>query len=114
MELNKFIEVHVMRDPQWRRAYEEADATQEGARALVRARIAAGLSQAALAKRVGTGQAVISRIETGAVSPTLDMLTRIARALDLRPVIAFEAYRTKSRVRKRSGARPSARKRVAG
>ena len=114
MELNKFIQMHVMTDPEWRRAYEEADATREGARALMRARIAAGLSQAALAERVGTGQAVISRIETGAVSPTLDMLTRIARALDLRPVIAFEAYRTKARVRKRSGAKAPARKRVAG
>ncbi|MFA5787179.1 MAG: helix-turn-helix transcriptional regulator [Actinomycetota bacterium] len=104
MELNEFIRKHVMTDPEWREAYEEADAAREGARALARARRAAGLSQAALAERVGTDQAVISRIERGAVSPTLDMLTRIARGLDMRPIIAFEpipAGRRKASVRSR-------------
>lgn len=90
MELKRFVEKYVMTDPEWRRAYEEADATREAARALARARREAGLSQAALAKKVGTGQAVISRIENGTVSPTLDMVTRLARGLGMRPVIAFE------------------------
>lgn len=93
MELNELIRKHVMTDREWREAYEEADATREGIRALIKARKAAGLSQAALAERVGTGQAVISRIERGAVSPTLDMVARIARALNLRPMLAFEAQR---------------------
>jgi transcriptional regulator with XRE-family HTH domain len=110
MELNEFIRRHVMTDPEWREAYEEADATREGARALIRARLAAGLSQAALADRVGTGQAVISRIETGAVSPTLDMLTRIARALGLRPVIAFESGTPRGGSRKKP--QPDARRKV--
>lgn len=77
-------------DPEWRRAYQEADATREAARALVRARREAGLSQAALARKVGTGQAVISRIENGTMSPTLDMVSRLARGLGMRPVVAFE------------------------
>ncbi|MBI4730065.1 MAG: helix-turn-helix transcriptional regulator [Acidobacteria bacterium] len=91
MELKRFVERYVMTDPEWRRAYEEADATREAARALARARREAGLSQAALAKKVGTGQAVISRIENGTMSPTLDMVSRLARGLSLRPVIAFES-----------------------
>ena len=91
MELKRFVEKYVMTDPEWRRAYQEADATREAARALSRARREAGLSQAALAKKVGTGQAVISRIENGTMSPTLDMVSRLARGLDMRPVIAFEA-----------------------
>lgn len=90
MELKRFVEKYVMTDPEWRRAYKDADATREAARALVRARREAGLSQAALAKKVGTGQAVISRIESGAMSPTLDMVTRLARGLGMKPVIAFE------------------------
>lgn len=90
MELKRFVERYVMTDPEWRQAYEEADATREAARALARARREAGLSQAALAKKVGTGQAVISRIESGATSPTLDMVTRLARGLGMKPVIAFE------------------------
>lgn len=90
MELKRFVEKYVMTDPEWRRAYKDADATRGAARALVRARREAGLSQAALAKKVGTGQAVISRIESGAMSPTLDMVSRLARGLGMRPVIAFE------------------------
>jgi transcriptional regulator with XRE-family HTH domain len=38
------------------------------------------LSQAALAYRAGTTQQAISRIEKGLVSPTVEMLTRLAGA----------------------------------
>ena len=69
---------------------EAADATREGARAVARARKEAGLTQAELAARAGTAQAVISRIERGTMSPTLDTLTRIAKGLGMRPVVAFE------------------------
>jgi len=101
MKLSRFIEENVMADPEWRRAYLDADATRATARALTRARIEAGLTQAALADKIGTGQAVISRIESGAVSPTLDMVTRLARGLGLRPIIAFEP--ATPRKRKRGG-----------
>lgn len=108
MELKRFVEKYVMTDPEWRRAYEEADATREAARALARARRDVGLSQAALAKKIGTGQAVISRIENGTVSPTLDMVTRLARGLGMRPVIAFEgAPRARSTATHRKRARPT-------
>jgi len=116
MELNEFIRKHVMSDPEWREAYEEADAAREGARALARARREAGLSQAALAERVGTDQAVISRIECGTVSPTLAMLTRIARGLDMRPIIAFEPVpdgRHKASARSRKAATANRSRRAA-
>jgi transcriptional regulator with XRE-family HTH domain len=55
------------------------------------------LSQAALAYRAGTTQQAISRIELGLVSPTVEMLTRLAGAcgeelaLDARPrALPFE------------------------
>lgn len=50
-----------------------------------------GLSQAALAYRAGTTQQAISRIEQGKVSPTVDLLARLAVScgeeltLDARP-----------------------------
>ena len=37
MDLQEFIETYVMTDPEWREAHEAADATREGARAVVRA-----------------------------------------------------------------------------
>jgi ribosome-binding protein aMBF1 (putative translation factor) len=47
------------------------------------AREAAGLSQRALASRMGTSQAAIARLEAGGVGSTLTTLQRVASALDL-------------------------------
>lgn len=90
MRLDEFIEKHVMTDPEWRQAFEEADVTRAGARAIARARKEAGLSQAELAARAGTAQAVISRIERGTVSPSLDTFGRLARGLGMRAVVVLE------------------------
>jgi transcriptional regulator with XRE-family HTH domain len=46
----------------------------------------AGRTQAEVAKRAGTSQAWICRIETGDANPTLASLRRIARALDVQVV----------------------------
>ena len=43
-----------------------------------------GWSQQELAKRVGTKQPVISRLESGASNPTIELLQRVAKALELR------------------------------
>lgn len=51
--------------------------------AVIRARIKRGWSQAELAERVGTRQANISRIEAGLANPTLNLVQRIIRVLDL-------------------------------
>jgi HTH-type transcriptional regulator/antitoxin HipB len=40
-----------------------------------------GWSQSRLAEAAGTGQALISRIESGRVNPTVDMLKRLAGAM---------------------------------
>ncbi|MDJ0464437.1 helix-turn-helix transcriptional regulator [Streptomyces sp. H27-C3] len=52
-------------------------------------RTAQGLSQAELAERAGTGQAVISRIESGKLTPTLPVLERLAAALDCKVILDF-------------------------
>ncbi|MEW1914651.1 helix-turn-helix transcriptional regulator [Kitasatospora sp. NPDC085895] len=41
-----------------------------------------GWSQARLASAAGTGQAVVSRIESGHLNPTVDMLRRLASAMN--------------------------------
>ena len=61
------------------------------AAALVRtARTEAGLTQAALAARLGTTQSVVSRWERGDDEPRLSTLQRIARACGQRLVLALE------------------------
>lgn len=53
-----------------------------GAR-IAAARQQAGATQAALAERIGVGEEAVSRIERGAVTPTLPRLLDIAEALGL-------------------------------
>jgi len=54
------------------------------------ARIAAGLTQAKLARRAGTSQAMVARYETGASSPTVAALQRCLRAAGCELVLASQ------------------------
>jgi len=66
--------------------------------ALVRSwRIQRGLTQAELAARSATAQAVISRIESGRATPSLSALTRIAEALECSVVLDFTPHRVADR-----------------
>jgi DNA-binding XRE family transcriptional regulator len=58
-------------------------------------RLAAGLSQAELARRIGTSQPHIARIESGLNDPTTDVVVRIAVGLGVDHVTAFNAIREK-------------------
>ena len=49
--------------------------------ALTRARVAAGLTQAQAAKRLGVSQSSYSMIESGGRSPSVDLAQRIARVV---------------------------------
>ncbi len=48
---------------------------------LVEARLEQGISQAELARRIGTQRAAVNRLESGTQNPTLDMILKIASAL---------------------------------
>ncbi len=52
-------------------------------------REAAGLSQRALARRMGTSQAQVARVEAGMVAATLSTLQRAAQALDVVLTVDF-------------------------
>jgi transcriptional regulator with XRE-family HTH domain len=64
---------------------------------LARARRAAGLTQAGLAAAIGTTQSAISRAESGAANPTLDLIGRVAAATGRRIVIEFAPPRVQDR-----------------
>lgn len=65
---------------------------------LIEIREARGLSQAQLAEMVGANQATISKIERGVGNPTLHMITRIARALQVHPSELFGRDALEARV----------------
>jgi predicted transcriptional regulator len=48
---------------------------------LIEVRIKNGVSQADLAKKIGTKQSAIARLESGRVNPTIDFLDKISIAL---------------------------------
>lgn len=52
----------------------------QGGSIVRRVRRRAGISQAELARRLGTSQSVVARWESGRVSPTISTLSRIADA----------------------------------
>ncbi len=52
------------------------------ARKIIRRRLAAGLSQADLARRARIRTETLSRIETGKTSPDVSTVEKISRALD--------------------------------
>ncbi|MFZ2199171.1 MAG: helix-turn-helix transcriptional regulator [Microgenomates group bacterium] len=78
-----------LKDPEFRRLWEEGEADYQLGRQIIQARIDKKISQRVLAKRAHTTQAVISRIESQDVSTTLQMATRIARALGKTLQISF-------------------------
>ena len=65
------------------RAYAEAQLAAEVGERIHAAREAAGLTQRELARRMGTSQAAIDRLESGGVGATLTTLQRVATALGL-------------------------------
>jgi predicted transcriptional regulator len=78
------LKERLMRSPEFRVEYEKADAEFALVEALVRARTKAKLTQAQLAKKIGTTQSAIARLEGGHVSPSLATLRRYAQATGAR------------------------------
>ncbi len=77
-------------DPKRQQAFEEEVANREVAQSIYELRQRAGLSQAELAKRIGTTQSVISRLEDADYEGhSLAMLNRIAAAVERRVEIRF-------------------------
>jgi ribosome-binding protein aMBF1 (putative translation factor) len=78
------------KDPEMQRMFEEEMAKREIGTEIYQLREKTGLSQAQLAKRVGTTQSVISRLEDADYEGhSLAMLTRIAAAVEQRVEIRF-------------------------
>lgn len=78
------LKTKLMRNPRFRREYEKLQPEYEIACQIIEARIKNKISQEELAKRAKTGQAVISRLEGMNAKPSISLLSRIARALNIK------------------------------
>jgi len=77
-------------DPAYRQQYAALEPEFALIEAMLRARSHAGLTQAQLARRMGTTQAVIARLESGRTKPSTRTLERLAKATGMRLRISFE------------------------
>lgn len=71
-----------LKDPEFKKAWEESEVEYNLMLQLIEKRLKKKLSQRALAKKVGTSQSVIARIEGMDANPSLSLLKRISQALD--------------------------------
>lgn len=78
-----------MRNPAYRAELERLAPYEALARIVIRRRGQLGLSQAELAKRMGTSHSAISRIESGQHPTTVQTLRRLADALQTHLVVGF-------------------------
>jgi ribosome-binding protein aMBF1 (putative translation factor) len=79
-----------MKNKQYRKAYEELAPEFALARAVISARVTAGLTQEQLAQRMETTQSVIARLESGRTRPSTQTLERLATATGTRLRITFD------------------------
>lgn len=73
-----------MADPEFRGAYDAISPEMEIAFAIAEARHRAKLTQAQLAERIGSSQAMVARWERGAAMPSTRSLQRVAEATGTR------------------------------
>ncbi|PYT28812.1 MAG: transcriptional regulator [Acidobacteria bacterium] len=79
-----------MKEPKYRKAYEALEKEFALASAVIDARNRAGLTQQALARKMGTTQPVVARLESGRTRPSMRTLERLAAATGSRLLISFE------------------------
>ena len=72
----------LLQDPEFREQYEALEPEYQLAAALIRLRLAKGLTQEELARLLHTKQESIARLESGSSLPSLSMVKRVANALD--------------------------------
>lgn len=82
-DMTKFSDLHDkwMKDPKYRKAYEDWEPEFAIIQAVLRKRIASKMSQKDLAKKLGTKQSAISRLESGNYNPTLSFLKKLSTTL---------------------------------
>ena len=82
--MKDFIEVkkQLLRDKEFRKEYEKLGSEFDLVRMIIKKRLEKGLTQKELARKIGTKQSAISRLESGSYNPSLSILRKVADALD--------------------------------
>ena len=82
-DLDRYLEKRSGRDAELRKAWNRGEAELAFRKAIIGARLAAGISQGELAQRIGARESLVTRIEVGAYRPRLETLLKVAAALNV-------------------------------
>ncbi|QWD59360.1 helix-turn-helix transcriptional regulator [Polynucleobacter sp. MWH-UH35A] len=79
-----------LKEPTYKKAYEESQIEFEIAKEIIEARTKSGLSQEELAALMDTSQSAIARLESGACLPSMRTLAKFAKATNSQIQIHFK------------------------
>ncbi len=93
LTLNEFIDNKIQQDDEFARHYEREQIINNIAVMIVNARKERHMTQSELAKKIGSKQSVVSRLESGSSSfiPSLETLVKVADALNMRLTLQLQA-----------------------
>lgn len=80
-----------LKDSEIKKEFDRLAPKYEIISAIISARKEMGISQSELAKLIGTDQSRISKLERGALNPSLDFIKRVAEAMGKKIHISFES-----------------------
>lgn len=83
------LKKRLLKDDDLRKAYDELEPEFAIARIIIKKRLEQGFTQSELARKIGTKQSAISRLESGNYNPTISFLEKIAKALNLNLVVSL-------------------------
>jgi len=93
MTTHEQVKARLFKNPDLKKAYDELQPEFEIKKAIVEARLHKGITQADLAKALGTTQSAVSRMESGLFDPRLSNLRKLAGALDVTFEISGQGLR---------------------
>lgn len=83
------IKEQILKDKVIHKAYQELSGEFALIESIIEKRLAKGLTQAALAHKIGTKQSAIARLESGNYNPSMVFLGKVAKALDTKLVVSL-------------------------
>ena len=83
-------EKEALKDPAFKAEYDKLEPEFAVIEAILEARVKKHMTQEQLAKKIGTKQSAIARIESGNANPSIGFLQKLAEALGKKLVIQFK------------------------
>ena len=84
---HKQFKAELMKDPEFKKAYDDLDVEFKIIEAIIKKRAQKKLTQKALAEEIGVTQSALARFESGRGNPTLSFIQKVTTGLGLRLMV---------------------------